>query len=89
MRPVFAVVSQPAVGSGLNIADCVQQQSIEHLQNEGAEGKAQALYADHMALEELLIYPEAKARIATWDLYGMGREMAERRRVPEAATRAA
>lgn len=39
-----------------------------------------ALYADHMALEESLIYPEAKARMAHWDLYGMGREMAERRR---------
>lgn len=39
-----------------------------------------ALYQDHMALEESLIYPEAKARIAAWDLNGMGREMAERRR---------
>jgi hemerythrin superfamily protein len=41
----------------------------------------QALYMDHMALEESLIYPEAKARIAAWDLRGMGREMAERRRM--------
>lgn len=40
----------------------------------------QALYQDHMALEESLIYPEAKARIAEWDLQGMGREMALRRR---------
>ncbi len=40
----------------------------------------QALYQDHMALEESLAYPEAKARIATWDLQGMGREMASRRR---------
>lgn len=40
----------------------------------------QALYMDHMALEESLIYPEAKARIAEWDLRGIGREMAERRR---------
>jgi len=39
-----------------------------------------ALYQDHMALEESLIYPEAKARIAAWDLHGMGREMSERRR---------
>jgi len=47
-----------------------------------------ALYQDHMALEESLIYPEAKARIAAWDLHGMGREMSERRRAsarPEAA----
>lgn len=41
----------------------------------------QALYTDHMALEESLIYPEAKARIAEWDLQGMGREMAQRRRM--------
>jgi hemerythrin superfamily protein len=40
----------------------------------------QALYQDHMALEESLIYPEAKARIAAWDLAGMGREMSQRRR---------
>jgi hemerythrin-like domain-containing protein len=40
----------------------------------------QALYQDHMALEESLIYPEAKARIAAWDLQGMGREMAQRRK---------
>jgi len=40
----------------------------------------QALYQDHMALEESLIYPEAKARIADWDLQGMGREMSIRRR---------
>lgn len=40
----------------------------------------QALYRDHIALEESLIYPEAKARIARWDLQGMGREMAQRRR---------
>lgn len=41
-----------------------------------------ALYQDHMALEESMIYPEAKSRIAQWDLQGMGREMAERRRIP-------
>jgi len=40
----------------------------------------QALYQDHMALEESLIYPAAKAWIANWDLRGMGREMSERRR---------
>ncbi len=40
----------------------------------------QALYQEHIALEESLAYPEAKARIAAWDLQGMGREMASRRR---------
>ncbi|MGC4061393.1 MAG: hemerythrin domain-containing protein [Aquabacterium sp.] len=45
----------------------------------------QALYQDHMALEESLIYPEAKARIAAWDLQGMGREMSERRRKANSA----
>lgn len=39
-----------------------------------------ALYADHMALEELMVYPEAKVRMADRDVYGAGREMAERRR---------
>lgn len=38
-----------------------------------------ALYHDHIQLEESLIYPEAKARISSWDLKGMGREMAARR----------
>jgi len=41
----------------------------------------QALYQDHMALEESLIYPEARARINEWDMQGMGREMAQRRRL--------
>lgn len=40
----------------------------------------QALYRDHMALEESLAYPEVKARIGARDLEGMGREMASRRR---------
>jgi hemerythrin-like domain-containing protein len=40
----------------------------------------QALYHDHIALEEALIYPEARARITEWDLKGMGREMAQRRK---------
>lgn len=39
-----------------------------------------ALYQDHMALEESMIYPEARSRIGEWDLRGMGREMAARRR---------
>jgi len=40
----------------------------------------QALYQDHIALEESMIYPEAKERITDWDLQGMGREMALRRK---------
>lgn len=39
-----------------------------------------ALYQDHMALEESMVYPEARQRIGEWDLKGMGREMAARRR---------
>ena len=39
-----------------------------------------ALYHDHMALEESLAYPEAKARIAKWEMQGIGREMSQRRR---------
>lgn len=39
-----------------------------------------ALYHDHIALEESLIYPQAKARLTQRDLAGMGREMAQRRR---------
>lgn len=44
-----------------------------------------ALYQDHMALEESLIYPQAKARIAEWDLQGIGREMSQRRRAEKPA----
>ncbi len=40
----------------------------------------QALYEEHIALEESLAYPEAKARTAPWVMQSMGREMAERRR---------
>lgn len=39
-----------------------------------------ALYYDHINLEEMMIYPAAKARLDGWDLQSMGREMAERRR---------
>jgi hemerythrin-like domain-containing protein len=48
-----------------------------------------ALYHDHIALEESMVYPEAKARIAAWELQGMGREMALRRRQANPHTRAA
>jgi hemerythrin-like domain-containing protein len=39
----------------------------------------EALYADHLLLEESLAYPEARQRLAAWDQAGMGREMAQRR----------
>lgn len=48
-----------------------------------------ALYHDHIALEESMVYPEARARIAAWELHGMGREMASRRRQMGKATAAA
>jgi len=40
-----------------------------------------ALYHDHIALEESLIYPQAKARMSPRELAGIGREMAHRRRM--------
>ena len=39
-----------------------------------------ALSADHIALEESLIYPEARARLGAGERREMGREMAARRR---------
>lgn len=39
----------------------------------------EALYQDHMLLEESLAYPEARKRLAQLDTSGMGREMAQRR----------
>lgn len=39
-----------------------------------------ALYRDHVALEESLIYPEAKQRLGLKAMSNMGREMAARRR---------
>ncbi len=39
----------------------------------------EALYQDHMALEESLAYPEARKRLALLNTDGMGREMAQRR----------
>ena len=45
----------------------------------------EALYIDHILLEESIAYPEAKKRLAGLDTVGMGREMAKRRvmRAPE------
>jgi len=43
-----------------------------------------ALSADHIALEEALIYPEARARLGTVERREMGREMAARRRAARA-----
>ncbi len=48
-----------------------------------------ALYHDHIALEESMVYPEARARMAAGDLHGMGREMALRRRQVSPSARVA
>lgn len=49
----------------------------------------EALYRDHIVLEESLAYPEAHKRLAGLDTLGMGREMAQRRalRLAEVQTR--
>lgn len=39
----------------------------------------EALYVDHIVLEESIAYPEAKKRLANLNTLGMGREMAKRR----------
>jgi len=39
----------------------------------------EALYLDHIMLEESVAYPEAKKRLQAYDRAGIGREMAERR----------
>lgn len=39
----------------------------------------EALYLDHILLEESIAYPEAKRRLASLDTADMGREMARRR----------
>ena len=39
----------------------------------------EALYIDHILLEESIAYPEAKKRLEAYDAAGMGREMAQRR----------
>jgi hemerythrin-like domain-containing protein len=39
----------------------------------------EALYLDHMMLEESLIYPEAKKQLGGYSAAGAGREMAQRR----------
>jgi hemerythrin-like domain-containing protein len=39
----------------------------------------EALYLDHILLEESIAYPEAKKRLGGLDTLGMGREMAKRR----------
>ena len=39
----------------------------------------EALYLDHILLEESIAYPEARKRLAAYDMAGMGREMARRR----------
>lgn len=46
----------------------------------------EALYMDHLLLEESLVYPEARQRLQAWDQAGMGREMAQRRHQAQAAS---
>ena len=50
----------------------------------------EALYLDHILLEESIAYPQARQRLAGLDTVGMGREMARRRvlRQAEALARA-
>jgi hemerythrin-like domain-containing protein len=52
---------------------------------EGAEVFA-ALLHDHIALEESVIYPQARARLRAGELREMGREMAARRRAERLKT---
>lgn len=47
-----------------------------------------ALYLDHILLEESIAYPEAKKRLAGLDTLGMGREMAKRRALKSDQVRA-
>lgn len=47
-----------------------------------------ALYLDHILIEESIAYPEAKKRLARLDTLGMGREMAKRRALKRDEVRA-
>ncbi len=48
----------------------------------------EALYLDHILLEESIAYPEARKRLQGLDTLGMGREMAKRRLVRQDEVRA-
>jgi len=48
----------------------------------------EALYLDHIVLEESIAYPEAKKRLMRADTSGMGREMAKRRALQRGEVRA-
>lgn len=48
----------------------------------------EALYLDHILLEESIAYPAAKARLIGLDTAGMGREMAKRRALRQVAAQA-
>lgn len=54
---------------------------------EGAEVFT-ALLHDHMALEESIVYPQARARLGLGERTDMGREMAARRRADQAGRKA-
>lgn len=48
----------------------------------------EALYLDHIVLEESIAYPEAKKRLMSANNLGMGREMAKRRALQHGEVRA-
>jgi hemerythrin-like domain-containing protein len=48
----------------------------------------EALYLDHILLEESIAYPEARKRLQGLDTHGMGREMARRRALERDEVRA-
>ena len=47
----------------------------------------EALYTEHMALEESIAFPRAMSLVKDWDLLTIGREMAQRRMLKPAVTR--
>ncbi|MDO8274965.1 MAG: hemerythrin domain-containing protein [Serpentinimonas sp.] len=69
-----------AIGAGNQWFDSAElQHALEVLE---------ALYLDHLLLEESLAYPEAQKRLQAYDRAGMGREMAQRRSARNSAASA-
>jgi len=61
-------------------------QWFDHAELQHALEVFEALYLDHLLLEESLAYPEAQKRLQAYDQAGMGREMAQRRAQTRSAT---
>ena len=61
-------------------------QWFDHAELQHALEVFEALYLDHLLLEESLAYPEAQKRLQAYDQAGMGREMAQRRAQTRNAT---